>query len=310
MNAARPAAPAGGTGAGAENDDGEILVAAPAKINLYLHVLGRRDDGYHVLDSLIAFAALHDTIAVRPAAEISLRVDGPFASFLADRPDNLVLDAARALARAAGVDDGAEIRLIKRLPVAAGIGGGSADAAATLRALVRLWRLAPESLDMAGLALSLGADVPICLAGRAAFVGGIGETIDELPGLPPVPLVLANPGRPLATEEVFATRRGDFSAAGRFAAAPSDAAGLAELLSARRNDLAASAARAVPEIDDVLAALTAAPGCLLARMSGSGATCFALFARAEEAGEAAARVAEARPTWWVRASTLVADACN
>ena len=284
-----------------------IVQPAPAKLNLTLHITGRRADGYHELDSLVAFADLHDTVTVRKAGEVSLSVEGPFASALAGEPDNLVLKAARALAAAAGVSQGAEIALTKRLPVAGGIGGGSADAAAALRALAILWKIDLGAPEYAGLAMGLGADVPVCLAGRAAYMSGVGERLDPAPRLPPAALVLANPMRTLATRAVFDAHDGNFTAPDRFERAPADAAELAGLIAPRRNDLTVPALRCLPEIGAVLDALGAAPGALLARMSGSGATCFALFASDTEAARAAAEIASAQPGWWVRAGRLVGD---
>lgn len=293
--------------------DAAIVQPAPAKLNLTLHITGKRADGYHELDSLVAFADLHDTIIVRPAGlgrpapEISLSVEGPFAPALADAPENLVLKAARALAAAAKISDGAAIELKKRLPVAGGIGGGSADAAAALRALAVLWKIDLGAPELAGLAMGLGADVPVCLAGRAAYMSGAGERLDPAPPLPPAALVLANPMRPLATKAVFDAYDGRFSSADRFERTPADAGELAELLATRRNDLTDPACRCLPEIGTVLGALGAAPGALLARISGSGATCFALFAGDAEAEHAAADIASAHPGWWVRAGRLAGD---
>ena len=281
--------------------------AAPAKVNLYLHVTGRRADGYHLLDSLVAFAAVHDTIVAEKADALTLAVTGPFAGALSAEPDNLVLRAARVLANAAGVRPSAALHLVKRLPVASGIGGGSADAAATLLAASELWGLARDSESLAKIGLALGADVPVCLAGKAAQVGGIGEKIDPAPALPGAPLVLVNPLLPLSTPSVFKVRSGPFSQPAPLGDAPRDARDLAEALAARRNDLTPAARGLVPEIADVLAALEAQLGCLLARMSGSGATCFALFAHAGEARGAAAAIRAAKPGWWVEASELVGD---
>jgi len=282
-----------------------ISVEAPAKLNLYLHVTGRRADGYHELDSLVAFADLHDTVAVRPADRLTLAVEGRFADALKGDADNLVLRAARALAAAANVEPRAALTLIKRLPVAAGIGGGSADAAAALIALSALWSvaLAPAARD--ALALKLGADVPVCLAGRPAFVGGIGERLDDAPALPPVALVLANPLRGLPTPAVFGARTGPFDAPARFEQAPKDAAALAALLARRGNALTAAAMALEPEVGTVLRALEDAPGALIARMSGSGASCFALFAAAGEARAAAATLGAAHPGWWVEAGRIL-----
>lgn len=285
-----------------------VLRAAPAKLNLYLHVVGRRIDGYHLLDSLVAFAGLHDTVAAAKAEALTLAVEGPFAPALSAEADNLVLRAARALADAAGVRPWAALRLVKRLPVASGIGGGSADAAAALQAVGELWRVTHKPGALATLALKLGADVPVCLAGKAAQVGGIGEKIVPAPALPAAPLVLVNPLVPLPTPSVFKARNGPYSKPAPLAAAPRDARDLAEALKGRRNDLAEAAIGLVPAIKDILAALEAQPGCLLARMSGSGATCFALFAREEEATAAAEALRAAKPAWWAAATELVSDA--
>ena len=284
-----------------------VLRAAPAKLNLYLHVVGRRIDGYHLLDSLVAFAGVHDTVAAEKADALTLAFEGPFAAALSAEADNLVLRAARALADAAGIRPHAALRLTKRLPIASGIGGGSADAAATLQALGALWRVTHKQGALAKLALKLGADVPACLAGKAARVGGIGEQIVPAPALPPAPLVLVNPLVPLPTPAVFKARSGPYAKPAPLAAAPRDARDLAEALAARRNDLTAAAIGLVPAIKDILAALEAQPGCLLARMSGSGATCFALFARGEEAKAAEAALRANRPEWWVAASALLGD---
>jgi len=284
---------------------GGATVRAPAKVNLYLHVTGRRDDGYHLLDSLIAFADAADTIQVRPAETLTLAVDGPFAAGVPAGADNLVLKAAMALAETAGVPAGARIRLFKRLPVAAGIGGGSADAAAALKALSALWQVNPAKEDLAGLALALGADVPVCLAARPAFVGGIGEEITEAPPLPRCWLILANPGIALPTPAVFKHRDGPFSAEARFDAPPSDPRDLARLLGERRNDLTDAAVALEPTVGRVLAELDRLPGALLARMSGSGATCFALFATREQAETGAQILGQHHPGWWVEAAELL-----
>jgi 4-diphosphocytidyl-2-C-methyl-D-erythritol kinase len=267
--------------------------AAPAKVNLALHVTGRRNDGYHRLDSLVVFAEVGDVLRARAGGDLSLTVTGRFAAALATEPDNLVLRAARALAAAAGIAATAALTLEKNLPVASGIGGGSADAAAALRLLARLWRIAPPDPV---LALRLGADVPVCLAGRPARMGGIGEALSAIPALPPCGLALVNPGVGVATREVFAARAGAFSPPLPAPEAWPDAAALAGWLARERNDLEAPALRVQPAIGGVLAAVRARPGCLLARMSGSGATCFGLFA--DPAAAAAAADALARPGWW------------
>ena len=281
-----------------------IAALAPAKVNLYLHVLGRRADGYHLLDSLVVFASEGDRIEVTAADDLRLTVSGPFAADVPAGDDNLVLRAARALAAAAGRPAQASIRLEKRLPVASGIGGGSADAAAVLRALVRLWDVPIADEDLAPVALSLGADVPMCLHGRPVYVGGIGEDIEAAPALPACALVLVNPRVPLPTPQVFRGRTAPFSAPGRFAAPPRDAAELAALLARRSNDLTTAAVALVPEVATVLDALSAIPGVLLARMSGSGATSFGLCADLPVATVAAALLADRHPGWWVVAADV------
>jgi 4-diphosphocytidyl-2-C-methyl-D-erythritol kinase len=266
-------------------------------------VTGRRADGYHELDSLVAFADIGDRLDARPAADLSLTVAGPEAGSLAALgEDNLVLRAARRLGARAGIAAGALLHLEKNLPVAAGLGGGSSDAAAALRALAALWRLPTERA--AQVAPVLGADVPVCLYGRPAWVGGIGERITPAPGLPSAGLLLVNPRVALPTAAVFAARRGTFSGPGRFAPMPADAEGLAQALASRRNDLLEAAIGLAPAIGAVLARLDALPGALLARMSGSGATCFALFADRAAAARAGAALAAAEPGWWWAAGSL------
>ncbi len=285
----------------------ETRVGAPAKLNLYLHVTGRRADGYHELDSLVTFTALADTLEIAPADSLDLVVKGPFAAAL-DAGDNLAARAATALAEKVGRSAGVRITLDKRIPVAAGLGGGSADAAAVLRGLARLWRLGPEHAgDLQEVALSLGADVPVCLDSRAAHMAGIGEALSAPPCLPPCGVLLVNPGVAVPTGAVFAARRGPFSAADPIDIAPQDAAALAALLRARRNDLEQPALAQAPEIGRVLTRLARAPGCLLARMSGSGGTCFGLFDDEAAAAGAASAIARDRPSWWVEPTRLVHD---
>lgn len=286
-----------------------VAAFAPAKVNLYLHVTGRRDDGYHLLDSLVAFVDIGDRLRVEPAAALSLVVDGPEAGGLVSvGDDNLVLRAARLLADRAGITAGAALHLDKHLPVAAGIGGGSSDAAAALLALKRLWRISLEDEALYALAAKLGADIPACLYGRAVWVGGIGERLESAGPLPDAGILLVNPRRALPTAAVFAARRGPFSHVGRFAPMPSKGSALADALTPRRNDLTEAAIGLVPEIAAALARLGRLPGSLLARMSGSGATCFALFANRAGAEEARALVAAAEPRWWCAAGGFVSGA--
>jgi 4-diphosphocytidyl-2-C-methyl-D-erythritol kinase len=269
---------------------------APAKINLCLHVTGRRADGYHLLDSLVAFAGAGDRLSVRSAATLGLTLGGPFGQGLAAEPDNLVLKAARALAARLRRPEAALLSLEKHLPLASGIGGGSADAAATLRLLCTLWGVPPPP-DLADLALQLGADVPVCLASKPARMRGIGERLDPV-DLPAFGLALVNPGYGVPTGPVFRAlqeRRGDrFSpplAIPRFAGV----AELAAWLRTTTNDLQDPAESLCPAISAVIQALTGTRGCLLARMSGSGATCFGLYETARHAQDAVASL----PTdWW------------
>jgi 4-diphosphocytidyl-2-C-methyl-D-erythritol kinase len=290
-------------------EDPSFRVFAPAKINLYLHIVGRRADGYHLLDSLIAFADIGDRLTAVPAASLSLTVRGPEGAAIGGLgQDNLVMRAARLLAGATAggaTPPGAALYLDKRLPVASGIGGGSSDAAATLRALDRMWGHRRDPAALAALALRLGADTPACLAARPVWVGGIGERIEEAVGLPPAGIVLANPRRSLATQDVFAARRGAFSVDGRFDPMPGDATALATVLRDRRNDLTEAAVSLLPEIAAVIERLAGLPGALLARMSGSGATCFALFADRSAALTADALLARAEPRWWSAAGALM-----
>lgn len=282
-----------------------VRIAAPAKINLYLHVTGKRADGYHLLDSLVVFAGIADRLTVTPAAKGTLVIDGPFAGRIPAGPGNLAVKAASAAAHLLGMVDGFEIRLTKNLPPAAGIGGGSADAAAVLRAVCHLAGRDPGESAIADLALSLGADVPVCLAGKPTFFGGVGEVLDPAPQLPEAWLVLVNPRVEVSTPAVFRARTADFSRAGRFTEPPPDAAALAAVLAERNNDLTAPALTLAPVVGTVLDALSALPDCLLARMSGSGATCFGLFATEQSARRAAEALSAAHPGWWTEAVPML-----
>lgn len=270
---------------------------AAAKINLFLHVAGRRADGYHLLDSLVVFTGAADRLTVEPADDFSLEVSGPFGAVLAVEPDNLVLRAGRALAAANGIAPRGALRLGKNLPVASGIGGGSADAAAALRLLARLWDVPDDPAALANIALDLGADVPVCLASRPARMSGIGEVLGPAPMLPSYGLVLVNPGVPVATPAVFRARSGPFSAPAALPSGWRDATDMSASLAGLSNDLEAPAISLCPPVSEVLSALREVPTCLLARMSGSGATCFGLFADEASARAASARLA--RPGWWV-----------
>ncbi|MBW6523765.1 4-(cytidine 5'-diphospho)-2-C-methyl-D-erythritol kinase [Sphingomonas sp. RHCKR47] len=276
--------------------DQRTVERAPAKLNLALHVRRRRDDGYHELETLFVFAADGDTVTVTIGAP-SLSIIGPFAAGLDAGADNLVTRAERAFAREFAVAATHAITLDKHLPIASGIGGGSADAAATLRALARLHRVSPTDARLFAIAASLGADVPACLLGRAAIGRGKGEALEEIEGLGDMPALLVNPGVAVSTAAVFA--RWDGCDRGAMADGDAPAAALAG-----RNDLQPPAVQVAPVIEDVLALLGAQPGVRLARMSGSGATCFALFADMAARDRAAEAIAAAEPAWW-RLATVI-----
>jgi 4-diphosphocytidyl-2-C-methyl-D-erythritol kinase len=280
--------------------------AAPAKINLYLHVGAPLADRRHPLDSLVVFARdAADAITVAPAQDLSLTITGPFAGDLPVADDNLVLHAARLIAAHGGVRAGAAIVLDKHLPIASGIGGGSADAAATLHALNELWRLCASNDDLAALGAQLGADVPACVHGRTARMTGTGE--ETAPRASPLlHAVLVNPRAPTPTGTVYRMfdAMGLCGALGDPGLPPATAREARSWLAALRNDLEAPATRVQPAIAGVLALLRALAPDALVRMSGSGATCFALVADVGSAESLAREVSAARPDWWVRASVL------
>lgn len=282
---------------------------APAKVNLTLHVRGRRDDGFHDLESLVAFAGVHDILSLEPAAALSISVAGPNASAAGPDEDNSVLKAARALAgRVQGLRLGA-FRLTKRLPAEAGIGGGSSDAAAALRLLARLNELAFDDPRVVAAAQASGSDVPVCLDPRARMMSGRGEIVGPPLDLPPVFAVLVNPGVALSTPAVFAQiglKPGERAVWG---AHPQIEPGerfesLLPKLRKGRNDMEDAASVLAPVVGHALAVLGAARGARLARMSGSGATCFALFENCHAAARAARVIRRDHPGWWVRPTLL------
>jgi 4-diphosphocytidyl-2-C-methyl-D-erythritol kinase len=287
-----------------------ITELAPAKVNLTLKVRGRRPDGYHDIESLIAFAAgVGDVVRLAPGDRTGLRVCGPFAAAIAG--NNLLEVALARLAEAEPRLALGSVVLDKRLPVAAGIGGGSADAGALLRAVRRANATLADSVDWAAVAAALGADVPACLESRAAFIWGAGENVALLPGLPRLEVVLVNPLTavpPDKTARVFARIGAPPAGASReppkFPACFADAAALLAYMRAHGNDLMAAALELVPEIGDVRAALAAAPGRLFTGLSGAGPTSFAVFETAEEAAAAAAALRAGHPRWWVAATAL------
>ncbi len=284
----------------AEPDPSPLEEAAPAKVNLFLHVRGRRPDGRHTLESLAVFPGIGDVLAAERSPIRSLSLDGPFGQQLGAGEDNIVIRAVEALAAATGVEDGIAIRLDKRLPVASGIGGGSADAAAALRLAMRLWGRAPDGPTLRRIALGLGADVPVCTPAAPALMGGVGEALAPPPPYPAFWLVLANPLQPLATGAVFeALTRRENPPADRLPARFGDLGTFTAWLARQRNDLEAPARRIAPVVASVLGALRWSPRCRLARMSGSGATCFGIFEDEAAALDAAQAIARAEPAWWV-----------
>lgn len=308
--------------------DGWLATRAPAKLNLTLHVLGRRADGYHALESLVVFAGVCDRLSFLPGEALGLSVSGTRADGIGAGDDNLVLKAARALAdHVPGLELGT-FHLIKRLPVAAGIGGGSADAAAALRLLARHNRLAPDDSRLVAAARATGADVPVCLAGEARMMRGAGEDLGPRLMLPPLFAVLVNPGVAVATAAVFRAlglKAGESRAgqahpdvaevlteaplAATASGVSSSATGairaaLIRSIAAGRNDMEAPAKAEAPVIDEALALLRASPDCRLARMSGSGATVFGLFDDCRAAARARQVIAAARPAWWAKATLL------
>lgn len=290
------------------------VLNAPAKVNLFLHVVARRQDGYHDLSSLVVFTEFGDRLQISPARgrEFELDLSGPFASQVSPGDDNLVLRAARRLVDGnIPAGSGARIALEKNIPVAAGLGGGSADAAATLVALNRLWQMGLDPQGLQDLGRGLGADIPVCVAGAPSWVHGIGDRLTPAPAMPELPVLLVNPGNPASTPQVFQglktiPKLPDPVAPGGFA----DIFAVAGFLRDCRNDLEAPAIGIVPEIAEALALVGRQADCLLARMSGSGATLFGLFPDGESVAGAAARIRKANPDWWVMATRVPSNAPN
>jgi 4-diphosphocytidyl-2-C-methyl-D-erythritol kinase len=288
---------------------GLLVTRAPAKVNLTLHVVGRRADGYHALESLVAFAGASDTLSLDAGGELTLTVGGMRAAAAGPDADNLVLKAAHNLAQLRpGLRQGA-FTLVKRLPVAAGIGGGSSDAAAALRLLARANDIPLDDPSLREAARRTGSDVPVCLDPRARMMRGAGEDLGPALHLPPLFAVLVNPGTPVATASVFRGMGLTPGEASGYGAHPRVETGMAAddlwpLLRRARNDMEAAACVMAPAIGDVLAVLAASRSCRLARMSGSGATCFGLFETCRAASHAARAIRSQHPGWWVKATAL------
>lgn len=287
-----------------------LSALARAKINLALHVTGVREDGYHLLSSLVAFADVGDVVEAQPAADLSLCITGNFAAELVENAhDNLMLKVARLLQRHTLTTQGAALHLHKHLPVASGMGGGSADAASTAKLLAKLWNLEISEAELARLLLPLGADIPVCLLQKPVHMGGIGEIISSIPPIPPIGLVLVNPLVQVSTASIFR----QYDAMGKWessillplpASATATVHGWIDFLKTCHNSLQATAVSQAPVIAEVLVALEAQPECLLARMSGSGATCFGLCATQAEAERVQKRLSHFAPHWWVQSGEL------
>lgn len=269
----------------------------PAKITLSLHITGRREDGYHLLDALVVFTEFGDLLSVEPADQLQLDITGEFAHGL-NASDNLILQAARAMQEAFNVRKGAALALKKRLPVAAGLGGGSSDAAATMRLLNALWELHLPLEALMPIAQQLGADVPPCLLAQPLRMRGIGEQLEPLSGAPCGHLLLVNPRQPLATPSVFNAYQ---VADAAFSMPQADPLAFQQAT----NDLEAAACTLCPEIEAVLKCLNAQKNCRLARLCGSGATCFGWFDNAKDAMQAKAAIMHEKPHYWVQQTALL-----
>jgi 4-diphosphocytidyl-2-C-methyl-D-erythritol kinase len=276
-----------------------IEISVPAKVNLHLQVVGKRPDGYHLLDSLVTFADVGERLLAERADTFSLTIEGPFAASLLQDEDNLILRAARRLAEKCPSITGAAFILQKHVPVASGLGGGSADAAAALKLLLKLYEVSLPEKELHEIALSLGADVPMCLWSRPLRAEGVGEKLKPA-SLPVMPLVLVNPGFEMPTADVFAALAPEFASVSLPELLPEDAEALIAWLATQENSLQGAATSLKPEIRKVLEMLKARRGCLLARMAGSGATCFGIFSDGVSANLAAKILAHDHPLWWVR----------
>lgn len=284
----------------------EVSILAKAKINLDLLITGKREDGYHLLDSLVVFADYGDEIILSPADELTLEVCGPFSKSLKADDNNLALKAARMMKEHFSYAGGAKITLIKKLPVSSGIGGGSADAAATIRGMMEIMNIEGHTSELESMALSLGADVPVCLQSQNIRMRGIGERFEPFDFDSPLHLLLVNPGVSVSTAEIFqkrSARKAPFSQDRALPEKVKNLSQIVEILSESANDLEQEACLAAPEIKTVLTALKSNENCLLARMSGSGATCFGLYEKRAEAEAIGHALQQAHPQWWVQSAS-------
>lgn len=288
-----------------------LTIFAPAKINLYLHVTGRLDNGYHTLDSLVSFADIGDVITIEPSSDFSFHLEGPFAGAFGPKErdespnsSNLAVRAMWMLAQAAQKHPHLKITLTKNLPLSSGLGGGSSNAASVLWGLCEWWGISHQAPYLPGLMATLGADVPVCLKCQPTRMRGIGEILDAVPPMPEIAIVLINPGKPCPTGQVFAHFAGEFHDPTPLPESIETVDGLLDILKTRNNQLLDSAIQIVPEIVNVIQAMEIQDGCKLARLSGSGATCFGLFETEGQAATAAAEIADENPDWWVQSAWL------
>lgn len=280
-----------------------ISMAAPAKINLYLNIIGKLNETYHELDSLVGFATYGDKVFVRDCEDFRLEISGPFSQMLPPEKNNLVIKAAKELARETNYAGGAYIKLVKNLPISSGIGGGSADAAATLKALNRLWGIKLKKEDLMTVGLKLGSDVPVCVKGKPARIGGRGEKIFSFEGFPKCGILLVNPRVPIPTIDVFKTFQGKYS---NYVEIPkiNDIEALIEFLSTQKNDLQETSVKIAPVLQVILNILSDEPNCRLARVSGSGATCFGIFNDEHSAALSARAISSRFKEWWLKPTQL------
>lgn len=288
-----------------------LTIFAPAKINLYLHVTGRLDNGYHTLDSLVGFTDIGDQIEIEPATDFEFRVQGPYSGAFGPKEldaspssSNLVVQAAWALAQATQKVPNIRATLTKNLPVASGLGGGSSDAAALIWGLLEWWDIPGQASFLPGLMARLGADVPVCLSCKPSRVRGIGDVLDPAPAMNEIPVVLVHPARPCITANVFTAFGGKFKEPQTMPESLEDFDELVAFLKDQSNDLYEPACEIVPEIRNAINALNAQKHCALARLSGSGSTCFGLFPDENAAQQAASTIAGENPDWWVKAGWL------
>lgn len=289
-----------------------LTIFAPAKINLFLHVTEKMDNGYHTLDSLISFANIGDEITIQPADQFSFTIKGPYAGHFTgdaqastEKSTNLVVKAVFALSKALEKLPDFKITLTKNLPLSSGIGGGSANAAATIWGLMEWWKIPRDSKFLPELFLTLGADVPVCYYSQPARMQGIGDIITPVPKMPELSILLVNPGIPCSTQKIFTQYNpplysNDITMPSTF----TSQADLIDFLKLQRNDLTETAENTVSEITQILSALNKQAGCQLSRLSGSGATCFGIFENEAAAQTAAKALSQSNPDWWIRASTL------